>query len=61
MVGNSLYNDGSIPAQCKHLCAWTGLFALSLDVYLYNIYVFTKNNIFKYVLNSYLESITQAL
>jgi hypothetical protein len=33
---------GSIPAQCKHLCAWTRLFALGLGVSMYNMYAFTK-------------------
>jgi hypothetical protein len=33
---------GSIPAQCKHLCAWTCLFVLGLGVSMYNMYVFTK-------------------
>jgi hypothetical protein len=31
---------GSIPAQCKHLCAWTSLFVL--DISMYNMYVFTN-------------------
>jgi hypothetical protein len=34
---------GSIPAQCKHLCAWTCLFVLGLGV-LYSIYAFTKKS-----------------
>jgi hypothetical protein len=33
---------GSIPAQCKHLCAWRCLFVLGLGVSMYNMYVFTK-------------------
>jgi hypothetical protein len=52
---------GSIPAQCKHLCAWTYLFVLGLGASGYNMYVFTKENVYKYVFIRYLESITQAL
>jgi hypothetical protein len=33
---------GSIPVQCKHLCAWACLFVLGLGVSMYNMYVFTK-------------------
>jgi hypothetical protein len=52
---------GSIPAQCKHLCAWTYLFVLGLDVSVYNMYGFTKYNVYKYVFIRHLEYITQAL
>jgi hypothetical protein len=31
-----------IPAQYKHLCAWTCLFVLALGVSMYNMYIFTK-------------------
>jgi hypothetical protein len=49
---------GSIPAQCKHLCAC--LFVLGLVVSMYNMYVFTKK-VYKYVFIRYLESLTQAV
>jgi hypothetical protein len=52
---------GSIPAQCKHLCSRTCLFVLGLGVYMYNMYAFTKKNVYKYVFIRYLESIIQAL
>jgi hypothetical protein len=52
---------GSISMQCKHLYAWTCLFVLGVGVSMYNMNVFTNKNVYKYILISYLESITQAL
>jgi hypothetical protein len=49
-----------IPAPA-HLCARTCLFVLDLGVSMYNMYVFTKKYIFKYILIPYLESITQPI
>jgi hypothetical protein len=40
---------GSIPAQCKNLCALTSLIVLGLGVYMYNMYVFTKRNVFEFI------------
>jgi hypothetical protein len=37
------------------------IFVLGLGVYMYNMYAFTKKNVYKYVFIRYLESITQAL
>jgi hypothetical protein len=37
------------------------MFVLDLGVSMYNMYVFIKKNVYKYVFIRYLESITQAL
>jgi hypothetical protein len=42
----------------EHVCLY---WELGLGVSMYNMYVFTKENVYKYVLIRYLESITQAL
>jgi hypothetical protein len=39
----------------------TCLFVLDLGVSMYNMYVITKNKVYKYVFMCYLESIAQAL
>jgi hypothetical protein len=53
---------GSIPGQCKRLCAWTCLFVLGLGVCMYNIMLlYLQKKMYKYKLIRDLESITQAL